>query len=118
MPTLAALLLATLAPVPVNLDGISIERARHLHGRLVVASFISVKPFDLHRDRQGRDWTIIGAADRDDDAERGAVLRGRRFDLDGGERVKVVGVLEVFDHPPAVVGTLLVPAWVEVRVGE
>ena len=46
MPQIAPFLIATLAPLPIDLDGISVERARHLHGRLVVASFVSVKPMD------------------------------------------------------------------------
>jgi hypothetical protein len=43
---------------------------------------------DLWRDRQGQDWTILGAADRDDDAERGAALRGYRWNIRDGQRVK------------------------------
>ena len=59
---------------------------------------------------------VLGAADRDDGAERGAMVRGRRFDLDGGKRVLVLGVLEVRDHPAAWVNNVLVGAWVEIRV--
>lgn len=62
--------------------------------------------------------TVIGPANRDDGAERTAVLRGRRLDVKEGERVEVVGRLRVIDHKPAVVGGVFVPAWVEVRVAE
>jgi hypothetical protein len=75
---------------------------------------------DLRQDRQGRWWTVLGAADRDDDAERGAFVRGTRYDLDGwprgGKRVRVVGVLRVIDHPAAVVNGVFVPAGAELRV--
>jgi hypothetical protein len=115
----ALLCLATLAPLPIDLDSISIDRARHLSGRVVSASFLSIKPADYRQDRRGRPWTVLGAADRDDDAERGAFVRGTRYDLDGwprgGKRVRVVGVLRVIDHPAAVVGGVRVPAWVEPR---
>jgi hypothetical protein len=43
MPQLAAILLMTLAPLPIDLDSLSIDRGRHLSGRLVVATFLSVK---------------------------------------------------------------------------
>jgi hypothetical protein len=55
---------------------------------------------------------------RDDGAERTAVLRGKRLDMDEGKRVNVVGTLKVIDHGAAVVGEVRVPAWVEVRVSE
>jgi hypothetical protein len=57
----------------------------------------------------------IGSADRDG-AERTAVLKGNRLDLDVGERVRVVGVLMVFDRKADTVGGVFVPAWVEVRI--
>ena len=41
-----------------------------------------------------------------------------RYDLNAGERVRVVGVLRVIDHVPTVVGGVFVDRWVEVRVGE
>jgi hypothetical protein len=116
MLSIIAAILLTLAPLPVDLDGISVDRARHLAGRVVSASFLSAKPMDLRQDRRGQWWTVLGAADRDDDVERGAFVRGRRFDLDGGKRVNVVGVLRVIDHPPGFVGAVFVPAWVELRV--
>jgi hypothetical protein len=115
MPTLAALLLLTLATPRIDLDSISRDRARHLSGR-VVASFLSVKHTDYHPDRLGRPWTILGAADRDDDAERRAHVRGRRFDLDGGKRVTVAGVLRVIGHPATVLNGVRVGEWVELRV--
>ena len=78
-----------------------------------IATFLATKPPHSYRDR-----TSLGAADRDDGAERGAVLRGRRLDIDEGNRVEVVGVIRVIDHKPAVVGTVFVPAWVDVSVME
>jgi hypothetical protein len=76
MPHLAALLLLALAPLPVDLDSLSIDRARHLSPRVVSASFLSVKPADYRRDRLGRPWTVPGAAVRDD-AEWGRSCGGR-----------------------------------------
>jgi hypothetical protein len=88
-------------PQPIDLDRLDLQRARALSGRPVVASFMV---------------TSVGAADRDDGAERGALLRGRRWDVDEGKRVEVVGVLRVRDWPPAFVGPVLVPGWVDVCV--
>jgi hypothetical protein len=106
-------LFLSLVPEPVNLDTVTVERARVLSGRVVVASFVAAKPaYSL----AGR--TMIGAADRDDGAERGAVLRGRRLDARDGDRVTVTGALRVITHRPAVVNNVLVPGWVEVRVEE
>ena len=105
-------LAAHLAP-PLDLDAIDLQRARALSGRLVVASFIVAKPLDAYPR-----LTSVGAADRDDGAERGAILRGRRLDVKEGQRLNVVGRFRVIDHKAAVVGTVFVPAWVEVRVSE
>ena len=96
---LLSLALAAL-PQPIDLDGLSLERARHLHGRFVVASFTIAKPLDTYPG-----LTSIGAADRDDGAERGAILRGRRFDVREGQRLNVVGAV-------------FVPPWVELHVEE
>ena len=105
------LIVLSLCPTPLSLDTITVERARMLHGKLVVASFLVAKPNYTLRGR-----TILGAADRDDGAERGAVLEGRRFDIGEGERVTMVGMLRVIDHPPCVVNRQFVPGWVEIRV--
>jgi hypothetical protein len=106
--------LLALFPQPVDLDGITPERARALSGRVVVASFVASEPFAYP------EWhiTTIGADAREDGAERVAVLRGKRYDVKVGELVRVFGVLKVIDHKPAFVGPVLVPAWAEVRVSE
>jgi hypothetical protein len=39
---------------------------------------------------------------------------GRRFDIDMGDRITVVGKLHVVERPPAVVNRVLVPAWTEI----
>jgi hypothetical protein len=108
-------LLATFAilPQPIDLDGISLERARAMNGKLVRASFLNVAPAYTMLGR-----TVIGPANREDGAERTAVLRGNRLDVDEGERVNIVGTLKVIDHKPAVVNGVAVTAWVEVRVAE
>jgi hypothetical protein len=98
---------------PVDLDAVVIERARSMGRRLVVASFVNgAPPWTL----AGR--TVIGPANRDDGAERIAILRGNRLDIDTGDLITFVGVIRVIDHPPAFVGAALVPAWTEVRVEE
>ncbi len=96
---LAIVLLAVSAatPQPIDLDSITVDRARILAARPVLASFLIAKPSYTLLGR-----TILGAADRDDGAERGAVLRGKRLELRNGERVKVLGVLRVIDHKAAV----------------
>ena len=50
--------------------------------------------------------------DGPDGSARCAYLTGR-VGLAVGDRVKVVGTLRVRRHPAAVVGAVLVPAWVE-----
>ena len=107
-----ALVLSTIVfPQQVSLDGITVERARTLHGKLVVASFLVAKPnYTL------RSQTMIGAADHEDGVERGAVLKGNRLDIEMGLQTHVIGRLRVIDHPPALVNGRFVPAWVEIRV--
>jgi hypothetical protein len=82
-----------------------------LDSRRVVAVFRVAKPADVLLGR-----TVVGAADRDDGAERTAVLWGKRLDLDVGQRVAVAGVLHVIDHNPDLVGGAFVAGWREVRV--
>jgi hypothetical protein len=77
----------------------------------VVARFLIGKPV-----MTWKNVTVIGAAGHDDGAERTAVLKGSRLGLDMGERVRVVGVLKVFDRRPTVVGGVFVPDRVEVRI--
>ncbi|MCE9560680.1 MAG: hypothetical protein K8U57_01370 [Planctomycetes bacterium] len=91
----------------------SLERARTLNGKPVTVSFLVAKPAYTLLGR-----TMVGAADRDDDVERGAVLLGKRLDVKEGERVVVRGVLRVIHHRSDVVNGVIVPAWVEVRVTE
>ena len=110
------LLILSLCPAPLSLDTITIERARMLDGKLVSATFLVAKPSYTWRDGNGGVLTILGAADRDDGAERGAVLKGNRLDIAEGKRVTLVGVLRVIDHPPDVVNRVLVPEWTEIRV--
>ncbi|MCE9566535.1 MAG: hypothetical protein K8U57_31310 [Planctomycetes bacterium] len=71
---------------------------------------------EAHHTLLGR--TMVGAADRDDDVERGAVLLGKRLDVKEGERVVVRGVLRVIQHKGGVVSGVIAPAWLEVRVTE
>ena len=94
-------------------EGEYLECARALDGRLVVASFIAAKPaYTL------RGFTMLGAAVRDDGVERGAVLKGTRLDVEEGKRLTVVGRLRVIEHQTDTVNSVIVPAWVEVRVQE
>jgi hypothetical protein len=60
-------LLAVL-PQPIDLDRLDLQRARALSGRAVVATFVVAKPVHVY-DRPR--VTSVGAADRDDGAERG-----------------------------------------------
>jgi hypothetical protein len=107
------LLVLSADPRPIDLGAISVERARVLDGKTVTVSLLEAKPpYTL----LGR--TMVGAADRDDGAERGAVLLGRRLDIREGERVTVRGRLRLVHHAPATLNGLAVPAWWEVRVEE
>ncbi len=60
----------------------SLDRARILTAKTLTVSFIVAKPMYTFLGR-----TMVGAADRDDGAERGAVLLGRRLDVKEGERL-------------------------------
>lgn len=113
MYLLVALAVAVADLRPIDLGALSRERARALDGKAVTVSFVVAKPpYTL----LGR--TMVGAADRDDGAERGAVLLGRRLDIREGERVTVRGRLRLLRHAPDTVNGTAVPAWWEVRVEE
>jgi hypothetical protein len=55
--------------------------------------------------------TMVGAADRDDHAERGTLLLGKRLDVKLGERLTVRGTLRVIQHKADVVNGVIVSAW-------
>ena len=96
-------LLAALFAEPVDLDTITVEHARRLDGKPVVAGFVVSKPsYTL------LGMTVLGAADRGDDIERGAVLDGNRLDVKEGERTVVVGTLFVFRHGATTVNGVFV----------
>lgn len=103
-------------PAVIDLDAIAVAEARKLHGRAVLATLTADTPAVL-RDQGDDVVTPVGPAPVDE-LERVAVLKGRRLDVMPGDKLKVRGVLDVIDHPAAVVGGVLVPAWVEVRVTE
>ncbi len=105
------ILTADLRPIP--LDGMTLDRARILNGQTLTVSFVVAKPVYTFLGR-----TMVGAADRDDGAERGAVLLSRRLDVKEGERLTVRGKLRVIRHRGDVVNGVSVPAWLELRVEE
>ncbi|WP_439631441.1 hypothetical protein [Gemmata sp.] len=107
------LLVAALDVRPLDLGSMSIDRARTLDGQRVAVTFIVAKPvYTLNG------FTIVGAADRDDGAERVAVLVGRRLDVKEGGRIVVAGRLRVIRHRGDGVAGVVVPAWDEIRVSE
>src|SRR5262245_15863552 len=110
-----ALLAGTLAavPRPIPLERLSIDQAQTLNGQEVTVTFIVAKPTYTWKGR-----TIIGAADQPDDVERGADLKGERYDVKEGKLITVTGKLRFIHHPPAFVGVVLVEAWYEIRVEE
>ncbi|MCE9567331.1 MAG: hypothetical protein K8U57_35465 [Planctomycetes bacterium] len=83
LPILLAVCAADLRPL--DLGGMTLDRARILDGKPVTVSFIVGRPTYTLLGR-----TRVGAADRNDDVERGAVLLGKRFDVKEGERVVVL----------------------------
>jgi hypothetical protein len=107
-----AVILAAL-PLPIDLDALTLEHARHLSGRVVSATFLNTAPLYTLAGR-----TVVGPVDREYGAVRTAVLRGRRLDIEEGRRIEVVGMLRVIDHAPCLIGMVFVPGWVEVRVEE
>ena len=48
----------------------------------------------------------------------GAVLRGRRFDVDLGDQFTVFGTVRLIRPPGGVVNGVNVPAWTELRIEE
>ena len=100
-------------PVRVALDTISVERAEELDGKLVTASLLVAKPFYVLAGK-----TVVGGPDQVDGIERGIVMSGDRYDAAEGKRIAVTGQLWVIDHAPALVGTVFVPGWREIRVVE
>jgi hypothetical protein len=107
-----ALFLATL-PVPVNLDTITLDRARTHDGRVVLASVLVGKPAYC-----SHGFTIAGSAGLPDGAERSAVWRGFRR-VEEGKRYEVLGRLRVIEHPAVwVYGNTFIERWVEIRVEE
>lgn len=78
------LLVAVLDVRPLDLEALSLERARSLDGQRVAVAFIVAKPVYTMNG-----YTVVGAADRDDGAERVAVLLGRRLDVREGMRLVV-----------------------------
>lgn len=110
-----AIAFAALVPQPLSLDSVTIDRARVLEGRLVLAKFTVGKPSMTWTTRAGAKLTITGAADRDG-CERTAIVSGHRLNFDVGKKAAVVGRLQVLDHRADFVNGVLVPAWTEIRV--
>ena len=78
---------------------------------MVVTLLVGKPPYTWQRS------TIIGPDDQPDGIERTAILKGKMLDV-GGQRVTVLGKVRVIDHPGRVVGMVIVPPWVEIRVEE
>lgn len=98
---------------PVDLGAMTLDRARTLDGQMITVSFLVAKPpYTL----LGR--TMVGAADRDDETERGVVLLGKRLDVEIGKRLTIHGRLHLIHHRGDVVNGVIVPPWWEVRVAE
>lgn len=53
-----------------------------------------------------------------DGAERGAILMGKRFDIEEGKRITVTGTLRVIDWPAYYVEGKLVQGWTGITVVE
>jgi hypothetical protein len=110
-----ALALAAIITLPtrINLDSISVERARTLEGRLVMTSFVVGKPAYTWRG-----LTTIGTDDLPDGVERSAVLKGWSLASTEGHRVTVVGVMRGIQHPARQIGNEFVLPWSEIRIEE
>jgi hypothetical protein len=102
-----------LAPPSISLDTITLDHARAIHGRYVVATLIPTAPLYTLRG-----FTITGPDTREDDVERAVLLHGKRLDIELGKRLTVFGRLRVIDHEAARVGMVVVPRWVEIRIEE
>jgi hypothetical protein len=100
-------------PVSLDLDRLTGECARALNGNPVVATFLVMKPAYSERGN-----TAVGSADLPDRAERWERLRGRRYDVQEGTRVAVVGILRVTAWPATFVDGQLVQGWVGIEVRE
>lgn len=98
---------------PLNLDALTIDRVRSLDGQVVTVTFIVAKPAYTLLGR-----TVVGAAERDDGAERSVVRLGRRLDVRDGHRLTVRGRLILVRYRADVVAGVAVPAWDEIRVTE
>ncbi|WP_439628198.1 hypothetical protein [Gemmata sp.] len=107
------LAVAALVVRPLDLGSLSIDRARTLDGHRVAVALLVAKPVCTLNG-----FTVVGAADRDDGAERVAVLVGRRLDVKEGARLVVASRVRVIRHRGDVVNGQAVPAWDEVRVSE
>lgn len=96
----------------VPLDTMGADHARGLSGHRMRVSMRSCKPADYHFGK-----TSVGCADRPDGIERGAHLKGERYDAEKTDLL-VTGVLHAIDHPARMIDGEIVPAWTEIRVEE
>lgn len=118
---IAALLAVLLAPPefdarthgPLDLGRLPVADARRLNGREVWVLVTAETPPWTHSGR-----AIIGFAPDDDGTERTASLDGSAedHDLREGDRLSVVGRLDVIDHKPVVINGVRFPGFTEVRV--
>jgi hypothetical protein len=112
IPMLATVRLVIVSVETINLETLSIHRARHLGGQRIVVSFLVGKP-----PYTWKGSTIVGTIDMPDVVERTAVLKGWRLaSVREGKRVAVSGVLRFIDHPARVIGGTIVTPWQEIRV--
>jgi hypothetical protein len=102
---------------PVKFDTIGLKDAEHLDGAAVTIRFIVATLAYTRGDGENL-RTIIGPADRGDDAEWSVVIKGNRLHDADGAKLTVTGRLRVIRHAAAVVGGVRVDAWVEGRVTE
>jgi len=103
----------TLNARPLDLGALSLDRARTLDGQMITVWFLVAKPpYTL----LGR--TMVGAAERDDEAEREVVLLGKRLDVEIGKRLTVRGRFHLIHHRGDVVNGVIVPPWWEIRIRE
>ncbi len=108
-----ALAFAVQTARPVPLDSITLDHASRLVGRRVVVTFIAATP--------AYTWcgqTIIGTHEQPDGTERTAHFAGKRYDVDAGQRLTLVGTLRMIRHALLFVDGKPLPGWVEVRIVE